>query len=992
MRCTILLCLVAVFLGKPLPAAEPTAKRNEPDFSAELPRIAPTEAAEALTTFQVQPGFAVELVAAEPLVNDPVAAAFDEDGRLYVVEMRGYSEQPDDKLSRVRRLEDTDADGRFDQSTVLVDGLSWPTAVVCYGGGVFVADAPDIWYFKDTDGDGQADERRLVFTGFGKINVQGLLNSFAWGLDNRIHGATSTAGGQIRRGDRPDDPPINLNGRDFAFDPRSLALSATSGGAQHGMSFDAWGRKFVCSNSDHIQQVMFEDRYLARNPYLSAPGPRVSIAADGPQAEVYRLSPVEPWRIVRTRLRVSGAAPGPIEGGGRAAGYFTGATGVTLYRGDAWPATELETAVVGDVGGNLVHRKRLEPDGLQFVARRIDPDSEFVASRDIWFRPAQFLNAPDGTLYILDVYREVIEHPASLPPVIKRHLDLTSGRDRGRIYRIVPKGFQARRPPPRLSKSTTKELVALLAHPNGWHRETASRLLYERRDSQAAPLLKRLAAESESPLGRMHAFYALAGLSALDEATLIDRLADEHPGVREHAVKLAEAMLDQPRVAAAVLAMTDDDDLRVRYQLAFTLGQLDSPERLTALARLARRDAGDRWMRLAIQSSLGTGADEVLRQLAGDEKFRQTTTGRAFLEMLARQVGLANRADEVRVVLTVVDELAQDAPSATAAVVRGLAGGASQRGAKLSDVLAADPKSRAKEILVSLLAAARATAANDEKPVAERVEAIALLPLGSFADAEQLAADLLNHRQPQAVQLGTMQVLAKFDDPAIAEMVLAAWPHFSPPLRAAATELMFGRSPWTVALFDAIDRGVVHAADVDPARFKQLASRGDPALRRRAEKLLSSLQLGRRKDVVEQYRDVLAMPGNVERGKAAFKKVCAACHRVGDIGHEIGPNLATVKNRGAEAILVNVLDPNREVNPQFINYVAITDDGRTLTGMITAETATSVTLRRAEGASDTLLRVNIDELQSTGMSLMPEGIEKDFAKQDLADLIEFLLK
>lgn len=985
-------CLVVGVLCVTLADAEPTAKQNEPDFSAELPRIAPTEPAEALTTFQVQPGFAVELVAAEPLVNDPVAAALDEDGRLYVVEMRGYSEQPDDKLSRVRRLEDTDADGRFDQSTVLVDGLSWPTAVVCYGGGVFVADAPDIWYFKDTDGDGQADERRLVFTGFGKTNVQGLLNSFAWGLDNRIHGATSTAGGQIRRGDRPDDPPINLNGRDFAFDPRSLALSPTSGGAQHGMSFDAWGRKFVCSNSDHIQQVMFEDRYVARNPYLSAPGPRVSIAADGPQAEVYRISPVEPWRIVRTRLRVSGAAPGPIEGGGRAAGYFTGATGVTLYRGDAWPATELETAVVGDVGGNLVHRKRLEPDGLQFVARRIDEESEFVASRDIWFRPAQFLNAPDGTLYLLDVYREVIEHPASLPPVIKRHLDLTSGRDRGRIYRIVPKGFQARRPPPMLSKSTTEELVALLAHTNGWHRETASRLLYERRDAKAVPLLERLAAESKSPLGRMHALYALAGLSTLDEATLIDRLADEHPGVREHAVKLAEAMLDQPRVAAAVLAMTDDDDLRVRYQLAFTLGQLDSPERLTALARLARRDAGDRWMRLAIQSSLGTGADEVLRQLAGDEKFRQTTTGRAFLEMLARQVGLANRADEVREVLTVVDELAQDAPSATAAVVRGLAGGASQRGAKLSDVLAADPKSRAKEILASLLAAARATAANDEKPVAERVEAIALLPLGSFADAAELAAGLLNHRQPQAVQLGTMQVLAKFDDPAIAEMVLAAWPHFSPPLRAAATELVFARSPWTVALFDAIDRGVVHAADVDPARFKQLASRGDPALRRRAEKLLSSLQLGRRKDVVEQYRDVLAMPGNVERGKAAFKKVCAACHRVGDVGHEIGPNLATVKNRGAEAILVNVLDPNREVNPQFINYVAITDDGRTLTGMITAETATSVTLRRAEGASDTLLRVNIDELQSTGMSLMPEGIEKDLAKQDLADLIEFLLK
>ena len=169
----------------------------------------------------------------------------------------------------------------------------------------------------------------------------------------------------------------------------------------------------------------------------------MSIAADGPQAEVFRTSPVEPWRIVRTRLRVAGAVPGPIEGGGRAAGYFTGATGATIYRGDAWPAEYRGQAFIGDVGSNIVHRKTLSADGVLLVANRADEGSEFVASTDIWFRPAQFANAPDGTLYIIDVYREVIEHPASLPPVIKKHLDLTSGRDRGRIYRIVPEGFQA---------------------------------------------------------------------------------------------------------------------------------------------------------------------------------------------------------------------------------------------------------------------------------------------------------------------------------------------------------------------------------------------------------------------------------------------------------------------------------------------------------------------------------------------------------------------
>jgi putative heme-binding domain-containing protein len=173
--------------------------------------------------------------------------------------------------------------------------------------------------------------------------------------------------------------------------------------------------------------------------------------------------------------------------------------------------------------------------------------------------------------------------------------------------------------------------------------------------------------------------------------------------------------------------------------------------------------------------------------------------------------------------------------------------------------------------------------------------------------------------------------------------------------------------------------------------LKQLTAHKDPALRQQAEKLLASLKLGKRQDVVDAYRDVLDLPSDAERGKLAFKKVCAACHKVGDVGYEIGPNLATIKSRGAEAVLVNMLDPSREVNPQFVNYVLVTDDGRTITGMITAETANSVTLKRAENATDTVLRINIDELRGTGQSLMPEGVEKQLSKQEMADLIAYLL-
>src|SRR5436190_6821523 len=583
--------------------AQPPKDSLDRDYAGELPRIPLTEPANALKTFHVAPGFRVEQVAAEPLVADPVAVAFDENARLYVVEMRGYSENKDEKVSRIRLLEDTSGDGKFDKSTIFLDGLAWPTAIFCWSNGVIVADAPDIFYLKDTDGDSKADERRLLYTGLGTGNVQGLANSFQWGLDNRIYLAISGSGAELKKSGDEQTKALSLRGRDIAIDPRTWSVAPVSGGAQHGLSFDDWGNRFVCSNSDHLQEVMYEDRYLARNPYIAAPPPRRSIAADGPQADVFRTSPVEPWRIVRTRLRATGVVPGIVEGGGRPAGYFTGATGTTIYRGDAWPSQWHGVAIVGDVGSNLVHRKKLEPDGVGFVGRRIDEKSEFVSSSDIWFRPVQFANAPDGTLYILDMYREVIEHPASLPPIIKKHLDLTSGRDRGRIYRIVPDGFK--QPTlPKLAGAAVEVLVALLQHPNGWHRDTAARLLYERQDKAALELLEKMAIESPLPLARMHAMHVLDGLGALTEKVVLPRLNDDHPGVREHAVRLAEKLASSSAaIGKRLLSMADDPELRVRYQVAFSLGELPaSRDRNAALVKIAKRDVADGYVRVAVLS------------------------------------------------------------------------------------------------------------------------------------------------------------------------------------------------------------------------------------------------------------------------------------------------------------------------------------------------------------------------------------------------------
>lgn len=970
--------------------AEKGAPAAEPDFKDELPRIPPHEPADALKTFQTLPGFRIEQVAAEPLVHSPVAISFDAAGRMYVVEMIDYSEQDKEFLGSVRLLEDTDGDGKFDKSTLFADKLSWPTAITCFDGGVFVGAAPDVYYLKDTDGDGKADIRKTVFTGFGRSNVQGLFNSFHWGLDNRIHGATSTSGAQEKRPDMPAAPAVNLNGRDFAFDPRTLELKATSGGAQHGMSFDDWGRKFLSSNSDHIQLAMYEDRYIARNPYLAAPGPRVSIAADGPQAEVYRISPVEPWRIVRTRLRMSGAVPGVVEGGGRAAGYFTGATGVTIYRGNAWPEEYRGQAFVGDVGSNIVHRKALEDDGVGLIARRADEKKEFVASTDIWFRPAQFANAPDGNLYVIDVYREVIEHPASLPPMIKKHLDLTSGRDRGRIYRVVSDDFK-QGPLPKLDKATTAELVATLDHPNGWHRDTASRLLFERQDKAAVVPLRRLAAQAKLPQGRMHAMYALAGLKSLTADDLLPRLAERSAGVRVHAVRLSESLAAESLlVRDQLVSLADDPDLHVRYQLAFTIGEFSDPRRTAVLARLLKRDGADRWVRLAAFSSLAEGAGDVLASLLGDAAYRATAPGRDTVLALASQIGSQARQSDVVQAVSSIEGLPESERQFSARLVAGLVDGLARRGSPLRD-LVTKGSGRAHQLLAETLVASQKTAGDASKPPAERAEATRTLRLGSFAEARGLLPSLLGTREPQEVQLAALSVLASFTDPEVGEILIKAWPTFSPKLRTTATEAIFSRPDWLVSFLKGVAEDEIPIADVEPGRIKLLATNNNERVREQAARLAERFKLGRRQDVLDAYKPALTLAGDTARGKMHFQKVCSVCHRLDNIGTEIGPNLATVQNRGPETILLNVIDPNREVNPQFVNYLLLTTEGKTVTGLIAAETATSVTLKRQENATDTVLRVNIDELRSSGLSIMPEGLEKQLDPQAMADVIAYLL-
>ncbi|HVV00853.1 MAG TPA: HEAT repeat domain-containing protein, partial [Verrucomicrobiae bacterium] len=674
---------------------------------------------------------------------------------------------------------------------------------------------------------------------------------------------------------------------------------------------------------------------------------------------------------------------GPIEGGGRASGYFTGATGGTIYRGDAFPNGFLDNYFVGDAGGNLVHRKILTPDGVSLKAARPAGEQkiEFIASRDTWFRPVQFANAPDGTLYVIDMYREVIEHPWSLPDNLKKLLDLYSGSDRGRIYRITPDGFK-RPPMPRLGSASAAELVAALESRNGWERDTASRLLYERQDKAAVPRLRRLLASSTFPLARLHALHALDGLGALNESVLLEALHDSAAPVREHAIKLSEKFMPDGRPSRRILkqlqSLASDPDARVRYQLAFTLGEIRGDSKIKPLAAIARRDLDSSWTQAAILSSLAEGAGGVFQTLSSDPAVVKDPQGEEFLSRLAGLVGAQNRKSDVARVLAFLKSVQQ--PRAAFALALALSDGLHRAGSSLST--ASD--------LSRLIAAAKKSAADSAVDAATRDSAIRLLGITTFADSGSMLLDLLNAKQPEPVQLASLAALSRFTDPELGPALAKSWPALGSRLRDETVAVLLARADRALALLNAIKAGQIRPAALTTAQAKMIRNYHDKSVRDLALKVLGPQHTASRQQVIEAYLPALQIKGDPGRGRKIYEARCISCHRVAGEGSAVGPDLVTVKNMGAEKILINVLDPNREVRPDYLAYFVETKDQESVVGLLANETPTTITLRQPYGKEQVINRSDIQQMKSQGQSLMPEGLEAGLKPQDLADLISFV--
>ncbi|HUR53723.1 MAG TPA: PVC-type heme-binding CxxCH protein, partial [Gemmataceae bacterium] len=618
----------------------------------------PLSPKDELATFRIAKGFKIELVASEPDVIDPVAMCFDEKGRLFVAEMRGYPNggvgTGKETRGRIKCLTDADGDGVFETSVTFAEGLRFPMGLTPYQGGIIVAVAPDILYLEDTNGDGKADKTTVLYTGFNLANIQQMVNSLQWGLDNWVYGCAGSDGGIITCPQKPDMPAVNLRNRGLRFKPNVPgSLEPTSSGGQYGLTADDYQRWFTATNSQHLRQIVLPDQYLRRNPYLPVSAVTLDIPEHGPAAKVFRISPFEPWRVERTARRAGSPdakrfpttelVPG---------GYFTSACSPLIYTGELFPESYRGNNFVCDPANNLIHREVLEEKGAVFVAKRVDPDREFLASTDNWFRPVHLTTGPDGAMYVLDFYREVIETPLSLPEDIKAKLNLES-RGRGRIWRIAPEGFKASKMPDLAALSVAK-LADELVSPNPWRRLTAQRLLVERQANDATEGIRGLLPKAAGQPARGNLLWALHGLGSLRAEDILPVFDDPQPGVREQAVRLAEGFFaGSPEFQGRATKLSADPSPRVRFQLALSAHSLPS-----VLLALLEKDAADSWTVTAALSSARENGFPLIEMLAPKK-----SVNTAILTRLAAMVGARSNSAEIEHVL---GEIA--APDTTEAV------------------------------------------------------------------------------------------------------------------------------------------------------------------------------------------------------------------------------------------------------------------------------------------------------------------------------------
>ncbi len=908
------------------------------------PPLSPEESAKK---WHVREGYRIELVAAEPVVLDPVAFDWDEKGRLWVIEMADYPLGMDGNGKaggRVVMIEDSNADGRYDKRTVIVNDLSYPTGILTWRDGVIVTAAPDIFLIKPNG------EKQVLFTGFSTGNQQLRVNGLRWGMDGWVYCAAGAHNSGYNKTTQIESKltgqKIDLGSRDFRFKPDTGEFDPQSGPSQFGRTRDDWGHWFGVQNSHPLWHYVLQDHYLRRNPYVIPPDPIHQLFPRNP--------PVYPASSMEKRFHSFDQA-----------GRFTSACGIEVYRDRVLFDDGKTHAFTCEPFHNVVQHHVLEDDGVTFKATRDPAESkmDFLASEDRWCRPVMVRTGPDGALWVADMYRYMIEHPQWLPQNGKDELlpHYREGDDKGRIWKVT------RTPEP--PKGGTAEQG--LAPSNGWQRDKAQmQLAWSGEKAAIAGLLK-----SKQPQTRAQAAWTLLAMKKLSTALCLELLADEAPRAREQALQMAEKLKWEDNesliLQKTLTKLVNDKDEKVQLQLACSLGELKGDWAADLLAQQLRGAPAGSSLQGAALSSVMPHLEGVCTRFpesAGPENnqvigmlFRcalAVKNEQATATLLSHQ-GAQKHATEL---LAVLDEKGLSLSGFTQQVTSAEA----QQGLKkMADLLH--------------------KAAEEVKAAKEAPPMVALALLASDREHREMVKALLPEMWKKSANPEVLRLVAKLQPNDGPEFLLTGWNERTPAVRMQIIETLLSNDAWTLALLKRPE-----AKACDAALRARLTKHPKKEIAKQAAAVFADATSATRAAVVEKFKPALKLTGNATKGKTVFAQVCISCHKLDGVGLELGPDLRSVVQHDAEKLMNSILDPSAIIEPGFMAYNCTLKNGEQLYGVIATETSASLTLKMAGNLTKSVLRSEIASLQSTGTSLMPEGLEAALTPQSLADLIAYL--
>ena len=881
------------FFDRPLSAVEIGALYETAEITPVLdsPPLSPTR---SLKKVQVPKGYKIELVANEPLVKDPVAIDWSNDGSIWIAEMADYPSGENGVSGRIVKLVDNDGDHLPDKREVLIDKISFPTGVMSWGRGVIITAGGRILYAEDLNGDGGADLIEDWFTGFVEDNQQLRVNSLRWGLDGWIYCASgghhagfglNTVINSVKSGKK-----FKLGSRDFRFRPDG-SFEPIAGPSQFGRVRDNDGNWFGVQNANPLWHYVLQDHYHKRNPDIAAPDPRKMLRGKSPK--VYSAG--------KAQKRFHGFDM---------IGRYTSACGISIYRDNQLfdhPEGTM-SAFTCEPFSNLVQRHILTDHGPTYIAERADDGKfDFFASGDRWCRPVMSRTAPDGSLWVIDMYRYMIEHPHWLPPNGKQELKphYYSGQDKGRIYRITKKNQNHVWGP--ITKKSSNGILQDLALKESFR--NGSKINWSKED-------------------------------------VLEGLQSNKVSIRRMALKESEKF---PELFREVSELCTDPNFKVRLQVAYTLGEFEHDLAGEALASIAKKDGSDVFMAAAILSS----AIPHYRKLVRAQNLSPLIT-EGLLKMHER---FPNLAEELSI--SVLNSKSNES--------------------KWRLLTHASPKIQNRARSAALI-----LATDENKPDLERVEAMALL---GKEDVDQLTI-LLKSSSSIEIQTAVIDQLSKTNS---FEKILESWPGFEPLIKHSAEMAFLSKDDGTKILIKGLQSEKINTVELSSSCIEGLKNHRNEKIRKQTNEIFSKSNSINKKLVYSKFKPSLSINGDYEKGKMHFLARCSTCHRLDDVGRDVGPNLKALSDKSRQSLFDAILNPSSSIEPQYLAY-NIEHKGENIFGLIQSETSNSLIVKLLDGTTRVVKRDEITNLQGTGKSIMPDGLEAGLSVEDFADLLGFLDK